>query len=72
MSFVGFMDNLVEVVGGLLLLEYVVWNDSCSAEVVRGSVCCEDHVGCGEELLRGRYGFVCPNVGCLFYLDVES
>ncbi len=66
---VSLVDNLVEVVGCLLLLEYVARVDSCSAEVVCGSACCIDHVGGGEELFSGKWGgCVHSNVCSLFYL----
>ncbi len=71
-AFVGFVSGLVQVVGCLLLLDYVVWVDSCSAKVVRGSICCVDHTGRGEDLFRGKWGCVRPNLRCLVYLDVES
>ena len=47
-AFVGFVDNLVEEVARFLLLSGVVRVDAHVPEVVGGSVCCVDHVRCGE------------------------
>ncbi len=71
LALVGLVYDLVEEVASFLLLQLVIWVNAC----VAGVVCCPagriDHVRCGEELPLRQVGGVCPNVWCIFNVEVK-
>ncbi len=48
LAFIGLANNLVDVIDRFLLLQLVVWVDTCVSEVVCGPVGRVDHVGCSS------------------------
>ncbi len=56
------VNDLVEVLSGLLLLLLVVYVCARFSEVIGGTVCCVDHEGRVEKLSLCEIGCQCPHV----------